>query len=301
MTTAVDQPQVTVADLVAAVRSQRAGTVPLQTEPSPPEPVESLRAEPATGTRVGTGVGTGAGTVLVLGAHGGAGASTVALALADALADGLAETSGTPSADIRVIDLASPASSGLAPAAECVIASQYPGWRAARRRRATIYSPTSDHPSQLTLADVPEALTSGVGYTVIDLGRPWQPGTTDPSATLDRSSWATPCTVLVCRATVPGLRHAEGALEEIAKLPTELCGDVSLAAVGTRRWPSEVVASFGSHTAAAVAHRRCVLMPPDRRLARRGPEFARFSKPVAASARRLTALLSASPPPEGTR
>jgi len=304
MTTAVDQPQVTVADLVAAVRSQRAATgLPR------PEPAGPLQAEPAIGTEDRAVITMRASTVVVLGVHGGAGASTVTLALSDALAEAQADAqadaqvgaSRATGVSMRVIDLASPASSGVAPAAECEIASEYPGWRAARRGRATIYSPTV-HPSQLTLADIPEALAFGVGHAVIDLGRPWQPGATDRLSTRNRTTGATTRTVLVCRATVPGLRHAEHALAGLsAKLSTDPSGDVILAPVGARRWASEVVASLGPHTAAAVEDHRCVLVPPDRRLARHGPEAAPFSKPIAAAARRLAALLWASPPSEGTR
>ena len=303
MTTAVDQPQVTVADLVAAVRSQRAATgLPR------PEPAGPLQAEPAIGTEDRAVITMRASTVVVLGVHGGAGASTVTLALSDALAEAQADAqadaqvgaSRATGVSMRVIDLASPARSGVAPAAECEIASEYPGWRAARRDRATIYSPTV-HPSQLTLTDIPEALAFGVGHAVIDLGRPWQPGATDRLSTRHRTTGAATRTVLVCRATVPGLRHAEHALAGLStKLSTE-SGDVILAPVGARRWASEVVASLGPHTAAAVEDRRCVLMPLDRRLARHGPEAAPFSMPIAASARRLAALLWASPPLEGIR
>ena len=306
MTTAVDQPQVTVADLVAAVRSQRAATgLPR------PEPAGPLQAEPAIGTEDRAVITMRASTVVVLGVHGGAGASTVTLALSDALAEAQADAqadaqvgaSRATGVSMRVIDLASPASSGVAPAAECEIASEYPGWRAARRGRATIYSPGPSlrRPSPLALADIPEALAFGVGHAVIDLGRPWQPGATDRLSTRNRTTGATTRTVLVCRATVPGLRHAEHALAGLStKLSTE-SGDVILAPVGARRWASEVVASLGPHTAAAVEDRRCVLMPLDRRLARHGPEAAPFSKPIAASARRLAALLWASPPLEGIR
>jgi hypothetical protein len=153
----------------------------------------------------------------------------------------------------------------------------------------------------LSLGDIPEALMTGAGHTVIDLGRPWERGSTDRFSTSGRLLCGAGA-VLVCRATVPGLRHAEHALAGLsAELSTDPSGDVLLAPVGARRWASEVVASLGPHTAAAVEDRRCVLMPLDRRLARHGPEAAPFSKPIAAAARRLTALLWASPPLEGTR
>jgi hypothetical protein len=253
MTTVVERAPVTVADLVAAVRDQQAAIVPH----FPPEAAS-----------------TGAGTVLVLGAHGGAGASTVAVALAHA-------RSGLH-APVRVLDLAAPASSGVAPAAECEVGSEYPGWRAGRRDLVTIYSPSFADASAASIPDLPIA---DVGHTIVDLGRPWSSGT-------PVSSYGATQTVLVCRATVPGVHHAERAL-------AELSGDVTLAAVGARRWASEVVASFGPHTAAVVENGLSVLVRTDRRLERRGLDSTPLPKAVAAAARQLADLLWPSLPPKG--
>jgi hypothetical protein len=262
MTTAVERAPVTapvtVADLVAAVRDQQVAT--------------AAQVHPAAAP-------TGTGTVLVLGAHGGAGASTVAVALADAVADA-GEGLHVP---VRVIDLAAPADSGVAPATRCEVGSEYPGWRAGRRDLVRIYSPRFAH---ATAASIPDLPIAEVGHTILDLGRPWSPRTTIP---WDRATR----TVLVCRATVPGLRHAE-------RILAELSGDVILAAVGARRWPSDVLASFGPHIAAVVDNGRCVLVPTDRRLERRGLDSTSLSKPIAAAARRLAEMLWPSLPPGGT-
>jgi hypothetical protein len=245
------RPPVTVAELVAAVRDQQ----------TPSEP-KAPPSEPRTGA-----------TVRVLGAHGGAGCSTVALALADELASRVADRSDVGHRETRVIDLATGGVSGLDAAAECEIASKHSGWTAGRRGRLVIYG------RRVGSTPVDERMTpaEGDGHTIIDLGIPWP-----HSGPLGRNAAAP--TVLVCRASVGGVRRAEQALAQHD-------GDVLLAMVGSSRWSRDLAGELGPHTTGLVDRGRCVLFPCDRRLERFGPDTSPFSRRVMAAAGHLANLV----------
>jgi hypothetical protein len=240
---------VTVAELVAAVRDQHTRAVP----ETPPSDTTTAR---------------------VLGAHGGAGCSTVALALAAELASRVADRSDVAHQQIRLIDLATGGVSGLDAAAECEIASRYPGWRAGRRGRLLIYR--RDRVGS-TPGDDRVPPTEGDGHTIIDLGIPWP-----HSGPLGRNAAAP--SVLVCRASVPGVRRAEQALAQHD-------GEVLLAVVGSRRWQRDLAGELGPHTSGLVDRGRCVLFPCDRRLERFGPDTSPFSRRVMAAAGQLADLV----------
>jgi hypothetical protein len=261
MTTVVDRaalspqvaPPVTVAELVTAIRDQQPQAVP--GAPQPVAPTMAVR-------------------VSVLAAHGGAGSSTVALALADELTHDVPAVGDAARSPVRLVDRAVPESSGLVAAAEREVASPYPGWRARQRGPVVIYAldPSCPSPSSDWVA-----FFEGEGHTIVDFGRPW------PCEGLPCSDESTR-TLVVCRATVPGVRRAELALAEIG-------GDVLLAAVGSRRWPGEVEATFGPRTRSVVEDGRCVLFPSHRRLERCGPDSSPFPRRITASASRLAGLL----------
>jgi hypothetical protein len=247
------RPPVTVAELVAAVRDQQSTKVNWAIAPAAPTMAISVR---------------------VLGAHGGAGSSTVALALADELVHEHVNADNGADTPVRLVDRAAPESSGLIAAAEREVASPYAGWRARRRGAVMIYAPDPG-PRRSGYGMAP---LEGEGHTVVDIGRPWR------CARSPRWGEATR-TLLVCRATVPGVRRAERVL---ADLPS----GALLAAVGSRRWTGEVEAAFGPRTRALVEGGRCVMFPHNRRIERCGPDSSPLPKDVRAAARRLSALLA---------
>ena len=90
--------------------------------------------------------------------------------------------------------------------------------------------------------------------------------------------------LIVCRATIPGVRHAELAL---AALP----GNPFVVGVGARRWPTPVTAAVGPRLGRAMSQGRVGLIPADRCLELNGIDTETFAKPVAAAATQLTELI----------
>ena len=66
--------------------------------------------------------------------------------------------------------------------------------------------------------------------------------------------------IVVCRATIPGIRLAEAVL-------ARLSDPVALAIVGPRRWPAALSASAGSRVRLLRGQQRIVAVPWDRRFA----------------------------------
>jgi hypothetical protein len=260
-TTAGDGQVLSVAELQAALAlaharsAQRHGLAIVAARPSErPLPV----AEPYSMPPVEQVPALGERCIVVVSAHAGAGASTVALGLADA-----AGADGTP---VRLIDCAAAAESGLADAASEVVGIDRTGrWYRGRRGTVTIH-----HAADATLLG-----EAGCGLTVIDSG-PARPGRLGGAIGV----------VLVCAATVPGLRQAEAALAAIT-------GPVVLAAVGPRKWPGVVTASLGPTAAALRRDGRLVRVPLDRRLAATGLTGDPLPRRVIAAARAVLQLLPA--------
>jgi len=263
-TPAGDGQVLSVAELQAALAlaharsAQRHGLAIVATRPfEGPLPV----AGPNSMRPLGQVSAPGVRCIVVVSAHAGAGASTVALGLADAAA-----ADGTP---VRLIDCAAAAESGLADAASEVVGIDRTGqWYRGRRGTVTIH-----HAADATLLGA-----AGCGLTVIDSG-PAGPG--GPGVLGDAVG-----VVLVCAATVPGLRQAEAALGAIT-------GPVVLAAVGPRKWPGVVTASLGPTAAALRRDGRLVRVPLDRRLAATGLTGDPLPRRVVAAARAVLQLLPA--------
>jgi hypothetical protein len=263
-TPAGDGPALSVAELQAALAlaharsAQRHGLATVATRPfEGPRPA----AEPNSVPPFEQLAAPGERRIVVVSAHAGAGASTVALALADAAA-----ADGTM---VRLIDCAAAAESGLADAASEVVGIDRTGqWYRGRRGTVTIH-----HAADATLLG-----ETGCGLTVIDSG-PARPG---GSGALGRAIGV----VLVCAATVPGLRQAEAALAAIT-------GPVVLAAVGPRKWPGVVTASLGPTAAALRREGRLVRVPLDRRLAATGLTGDPLPRRVTAAARAVLQLMPA--------
>lgn len=206
------------------------------------------------------------GWVTLLAGHAGAGASTVALAISDAAA-----AAGRP---VHLVETCGPSRSGLAAAASAELGLDHgQGWRRGSRGRITI--------DRRSGGSTGPAWPSPVGedaITVVDLGL--------PSAEAVGLLTAAGCrTVVVARATVPGMRHAEQLLGMLAGQPR------ALAVVGTSRWAGAVTASLGPLLRGLRADRGVVAVPLDRRLEVTGPTDAPLPKPVVAAGRALLELL----------
>jgi hypothetical protein len=260
-----DGQVLSVAELQAALAlaharsAQRHGVATVAARPSErPLPVA---AEPNTVLPLEQVSVLGERCIVVVSAHAGAGASTVALGLADAAA-----ADGTP---VRLVDCAVAAESGLADAASEVVGIDRTGrWYRGRRGTVTIH-----HVADATLLG-----EAGCGLTVIDSG----PVRRGESGGLGGAIGV----VLVCAATVPGLRQAEAALAGHT-------GPVVLAAVGPRKWPGVVTASLGPTAAGLRGDGRLVRVPLDRRLAATGLTGDPLPRRVVAAARAVLQLLPA--------
>jgi hypothetical protein len=260
MTAVLARRQVSVAELVEALRVQqgRADADQLLAQ----EPTE---AEPG-----------GERSLLVIGAHPGAGATAVAVAVADAIADlGSERQLGRA----HLVDAADQATSGMGAASRREVGASGEGWRAGCRGSTTVLWPAVSPASPRGL---PALRTPASGWLIIDAGWPWREVVAEPNEirTLTESSRV----VVVCRASVPGVRHVELALESLP-------AGSFVAAVGARRWPTPAEASFGPRLAQTVRAGRAVLFPSDPRVAVNGIDAEAFPRPVADAAARLVGLL----------
>jgi hypothetical protein len=219
-------------------------------------------------------------TVLVVAAHAGAGASTVAVLLGD-----VAASAGAA----RLIDCADPTRSGVAAATDAELGTDGTGWRQARRgplhvdRLVAALAGVED-----VVAPRPAAQNAADAVTVVDAAWPaW--------ALLRSAGWVTNLlhtarVVVVCRATVPGVRQLE---QLLAALPGP---EPALAAVGPGKWPGSVMASCGPLVRAARDARRVVPLPVDRALEATGLTSAPLPKQLASAGRALAAHAFGDPP-----
>jgi len=208
--------------------------------------------------------------LLVVAAHPGAGATTVAVALADALA--VTDAGG----GVELIDAAPSETSGLIGVARREVVGANGEWRAGQRGTVAVRRPTL---SPRSLGELPQLALGPGTRAVIDAGSSIHALDADPATLLRVFD-----VLLVCRATVPGARLAEVALNLLpARLP--------LAAVGARHWPSVVQASLGPILAEAVEDDRVVLIPTDRDLQVRGVGADPLPHAVVAAAARLAELI----------
>jgi hypothetical protein len=245
----------TVAELQQALRSARAGGGSPRRNPKlemvEPPPISA--ATPPTIDR----------DTYVVGAHPGVGASTVALALADVAAG---------FGPVHLVEQCHTNRSGLASAAEIELGELPDGlWRRGRRGPVVIDRSVTD-------AEPGQSPPHAEGPQVIDLGA------VDVDAVPANAD-----VVLVCRATVPGLRAAEAWLTS-ARFPSSIV----VAAVGRPRWPGPVRATVGPQLRDLRANGQVVTIPLDRHLECNGPNTGPLPKAVLAAARTITSLLPAS-------
>ena len=177
------------------------------------------------------------------------GATTFALALATA-----AKT------DARVVECSSATTSGLAAASTAELGAHPSGWVQGSRGDVLLER------TGVTLAslhDVPSPMRAEKStLTVLDVG--WELGQAlnTPSWVAAQLSQAAAVIVVTC-ATVPGLRHLEGALALLHITRTV----VAVVGPPRKRWPKPVQHSAGSLTRAADHGGRLVVIPWDPRLA----------------------------------
>jgi len=207
--------------------------------------------------------------VLVVGAHPWAGASAVALALADAASlrqDRVLLVDGT----VRQL-------SGLVAATDRELGDDRDGWSVGRRGAVEVRRAGTTHlePSKLP---VPRWNN---GVMVVDSGR----CATDLADWQDAPLYRWPF-VLVCRATIPGLRAAEVALKNLRRT------EVVLAALGACRLSNVVAASAGPLITHLRRQSRLVCFPYDRRLDVEGLDERALPKASLASAAKVWAALS---------
>lgn len=219
-----------------------------------------------------------AGWVSIVAAHGGAGASTVALTIADAAA--------SAGRAVHLIETAHPTRSALAATTTAELGIDATGaWRHGRRGQTRIDRRADDTEPQGWPTEVEPA--AGQELVLLDLGLPTPENRTRIADSDTR-------VVLVCRPTVPGVRLAE-------QLLAQLRGQrVVVAAVGTGKWPGEVLSSTGPLLRELRAGNRVVSVPLDRHLQVSGPNSSPLPKPVAAAGRVLLGLIDDAQPGEDT-
>jgi hypothetical protein len=190
------------------------------------------------------------------------GATTFALALATA-----AKT------DARLVECSSATTSGLAAASTAELGTHPSGWVQGSRGDLLLQR------TGLTLAslhDVPSPMPAEKStLTVLDAG--WELG-----QVLNTPSWLAAqlsqaaCVVVVTCATVPGLRHLEGALALLDGTPTV----VAVLGPPRKRWPKPVQHTAGALTRAADHAGRLVVIPWYPRLAVAGLDSTPLPAPL---------------------
>lgn len=197
---------------------------------------------------------------LVVGAHPWAGTSSVALALAD--------QSCSRNGRTILRDTAPREASGLLAVARRELRPR-DGWAVGARGSVEVRR-------ALRADSDRQPATAGVGRVFVDAG-------CHGHGRVDRDANAG--VVLVCRATIPGLRFAEVALHRLG-VP-----GIVLAAVGHRRLPRVVEASAGPRVDELLASGRVVCFDHDRRLATEGLDDRPLPKTLLASASRVLDVL----------
>jgi len=257
-------PRLSVAQLQQALRAARrsaadGGTAGREALVLPAPNLSRAPAPPAGGRRL-----------VVLAAHPGAGASTVALVLAEAVA-------GT-GRRAHLVEFAPPARSGLLAAATAELGRDGSGgWRRGTRGDVVIDRLLEDPDAELDWPQVPAGDRETVA--VVDLG-------TYGAGPLDGPDWADAALVVVCRATVPGLRRAEQTLHRLGR-------PAPVAVLGPARWPGPVRSSAGARLAERRRAGLVVAVPLDRALELTGVCREPLSRRLAASGRALLAVMDA--------
>lgn len=211
--------------------------------------------------------------VLVLAGHAGAGASTVALLIGEAAA--------TAGARARVIECADPARSGVAAATDAELGDDGAGWRRGRRGALEV-DRLCRHVGDVEDVAAPR-LDRQASVTVVDGG--WAAWDILAATSWVSSLQHTAQLVLVCRATVPGVRQTE---QLLSALPGR---QPLIAAVGAAKWPGVVSASCGPLLRSARAEDRIVAIPLDRQLDVTGVTGSPLPKQLTAAGRALASQL----------
>ena len=215
--------------------------------------------DPAPGGPVDQSADVNAAWITVLAAHSGAGSSTVALAVADAAA--------AAGQVVHLMESAHPARSGLVAASSSELGLDPTGtWRRGLRGQVTI----DRRAGEATPAGWPDTVESSSPTTVVDLGLPSVGNMTRLAANGGRC-------ILVSRATIPGVRLAEQALDALADVA------VVVAVLGASRWPGEVTSSLGPRLRRLRADGQVVTVPIERHIEVTGPTNSALPKSVLAS------------------
>ena len=213
----------------------------------------------------------------VIGAGGGVGASTLALALATA--------STVPA---RVIECCSASASGLAAATIAELGATETGWRRGLRDgvHQRILLERAVHPMATAAAvPLPTDPHRPVAVTFLDCG--WALDNLLAGGWLGELVTAAPSVVLAARATVPGMRRLEVALDALKN------DRVYVGVLGPRRrkWGSPVEASLGPATRALDNSGGLVELPLDRRLSVHGATAAPLPRSLIGAATQLLDLV----------
>lgn len=188
--------------------------------PSPPDAASQGATLPAQMRSEAWVPGADESVIAVRGALGSGGATTVALAMVTAAGCG-----------VRLVECCPASASGLIAAASAELGDQG-AWRLGRRDGVQMQWRLNDD----TPAQMPGPTEAG--HTVVDLGAGLLSG-------WPASAFAeTPALVLVTRATVPGLRRLERAVERLTR------SNLALAVVGPplKRWPKTLARIGRPHT-----------------------------------------------------
>jgi hypothetical protein len=222
--------------------------------------------------------------VMVVGCHGGSGASTLALAVAEA-----ARGSGR---SVRLLDCASPERSGWTTAVDAELGVDGSGWRQGRRSGLPIDRVCDALASATDVPAPPDEPLGHVEVTVVDTA--W--GVSDILAGdcwLARES-SSAAVVLVARATIPGLRQLEQALDTSG-------GALVVVLLGPTRRDRSVHATAGPLLKAADSAGRVVRVPSDRHLSATGISCAPLPKTVVEAGRQIVARILAADPETADR
>lgn len=222
--------------------------------------------------------------VVVLAAHSGAGASTIALGLLDAMA----AAGRRPT----LVETGPASRSGLVAAAETELGRDLSGlWLRGRRGGASLLRPASELAAPAWPAEITDPTSqptsAGSGSTVVDLGLATE-------RTLGRLGAATR-TVVVARATIPGLRQAEQLLSHLN--PSH---PVLLVTLGGSARSGPARASEGRRIHQLRECGAVQSAPLDRRLGVRGLSSDPLPKSVIGVCSRVLALLDKPPDPTPT-
>jgi hypothetical protein len=218
--------------------------------------------------------GPGERVLPVIGCAGSCGASTIALALAGA--------SGQPA---RVVECSSVSASGLAAASTAELGGHGSGWTRGTRDGVLIER-ASNALASIGQVPAPSVPDRPIALTVLDVG--WEFGQLAATAGwLGERVRRAGSLVLVTRATVPGLRRLESALDLLA-------GANACAAVlgpKPKKWPRPVRDSTGPLTRRLEEAGRLVDVPADRELAIAGLDATPLPTPLLAAAATLLRVL----------